>query len=99
MAKVKAKEEATEKAGGVRKAAVQNAETPSEALQFWKEEIVALKNQRFSSIEEATSAIVDRVLQRLNLPGAPEETRAFLLTLIETDPEMQDWIREGLQVG
>lgn len=77
----------------------------------WEEEIHALSGERFGSVSEATSAVIDRVLDRMyprsgrepqggSIRDAKEiqEAKEFLTLLFETDPTISDHIERLLVV-
>jgi hypothetical protein len=67
--------------------------------EFWKEEVQALEQTVFADMNQAVEALVERVLERLQLPPpARAETREFLLLLLDTDEEIKEELSGMLKI-
>ncbi len=83
------------RAKGVERGAVAPDLTP----QFWKEEIAALSEQQFQTVEHAVAAVVDSVVKRFQEEGhSGEQMREFLTFLFDTDPELKAQVSRVLRV-
>ena len=72
---------------------------PDSSLQFWQKEIDALQQQRFSSADEAVTALVDRVVERFREDGlGAAKMREFLTFLFDVDPELKAKVARVLHV-
>lgn len=58
-------------------------EQASRIAEVWREEIAALKAQRFESVTQALEMVTNQVVSRL---GGDEEMKEFILLMGETDP-------------
>lgn len=77
--------------------ATKRGHTGAEA-NVWLQEANRLAAQKFSSVEEASKAIIANAAQRMQAEGSTREemreTMEFLKLLFETDPALQERIRE-----
>jgi hypothetical protein len=58
-------------------------EQAARIAEAWREEIAALKSQRFESVSQALEMVTNQVVSRL---GGDEEMKEFILLMGETDP-------------
>jgi len=83
------------RAKGVEKGAAAPDLTP----QFWKQEIAALSEQRFQTVDQAVAAVVDSVVKRFQEEGhGGEQMRQFLTFLFDTDPDLKAQVARVLRV-
>ena len=65
----------------------------------WKEETSKLLSMRFSSMEEAVCALIDSVLDRLEIKGnSRKETASYLSFLFETDESLHNELQRIVKV-
>ena len=70
-----------------------------ELMQIWQSEIHDLESQEFESLELAVVALIEKVLDRMQVSANNrEETKEFLAELFSTDPAMQDEIKSILKI-
>jgi hypothetical protein len=75
-----------------------NSEELKSSMGFWKDELAELEASNFNSVEEAINALIDKVLIKLELDKVDSsETKQFLLELFETDPVLQEEIKNVLK--
>lgn len=71
----------------------------AEILSFWKEEVTNLKGKEFSSVDQAVTTLIERVLDRLNEPQDRRvATQKFLELLFKTDPVMLSTLERILKI-
>jgi|GEM_PF-3481689 len=63
-----------------------------EITNLWSNEIDQLSSRSFSSMTEAIEVIADCVLAKSQVGEATKDQREMLITLFETDPELQEQI-------
>jgi len=63
--------------------------------QIWKQEVEELSARRFKSVEQAITAICNRVTKRLR---GDAEMSGFLRLILETDPGIQAELRKVLRI-
>ncbi|MBX7137461.1 MAG: hypothetical protein K1X83_05705 [Oligoflexia bacterium] len=70
-----------------------------ERVTFWKDEIEALREERFASIEQALQTLIARVTARLEdgSKGSDGE-REFLYDLLSTDPGVVEYLKSVLKI-
>lgn len=73
------------------------APSVSSTLAFWKEEVEALKDGQYESMDEAVDALISKVGARLHSPVSEREA-AFLRQIIALDPEITCRISKLLKV-
>lgn len=98
MAKLKEKIEREKKSFLKKDTQLDAKQTIPEGL--WQKEIESLQAKRFSSIEEASSELILRVVERIG--GDAEiknKMKDFLLDVIETDPGLQNELKKVLKIG
>lgn len=65
----------------------------------WAEEIAFLREQRFTGIDQAIAALVDRVIQRSAHGVSSQEEREFLCDMLSTDEDVCELLREALKLS
>lgn len=68
-------------------------------LDVWREEVKGLMGKRYESVEQAITALINRVLNRLEIrEGENGPTRRFLEDLLLTDPTLKGELQKVLKV-
>ena len=82
-------------------ARVREGADPEHAPQMdWKSELADLTAGRYSSIDQAISAVVSKVVGRMKLSGAEKaETIEFLTLMFQTDEELKRDIASNLKIS
>lgn len=74
-------------------------ENDHETLILWGEAVDSLAEREFGSLQEATQAVIDTVLERLHGKNLePKGVREFLTKMFESDPSFEDEMREILHI-
>ena len=69
-----------------------NATNEFDFAALWSSEVEQLTSREFSSIREAIEVIADCVLAKAQGGQVTQDQRDMLITLFETDPELQEEI-------
>jgi hypothetical protein len=104
---VKVKEKRTEKGRNNKPTAQKilpqdRREQSPEASQedYWNEAVQNLQEMRFSTLDEAINAVIDKVVERVGGADASNpDLRQFLFDLLDTDPGIKEQLESVLQVG
>lgn len=96
MAKAKKQVEAHKKQSRVLETPITKARE-SEVMIVWKNEVAELSKLTFGSMEEAASALVGRVLERLRMED-DKKAKDFLVGLFEDDPVLQKELKASLKI-
>lgn len=62
----------------------------------WQQEIAGLQNQEFESMALAIDAVSEAVVKRY---GGGPETKAFLKSIFDMDPKIQEDLRRALKIA
>lgn len=66
---------------------------------MWRDEIAQLRQQKFTSIEEALDALSTAVLRKMpSTPKSEESERKFLRDVILSDPDLVQLVKSVLQL-
>ena len=68
-------------------------------VDFWKNEISGLRAEKFDSIEDAVSKVIEQVIERMQLQGGQEDVKEFLRLVFESSESLQAALRKTLKIS
>lgn len=94
--KPKKQDESNAKANRSQQPETKIPEELAAVAQKWQQEIAGLQTQEFESIDAAIAAVTEAVVKRY---GGGVETKAFLKSIFDIDPKIQEDLRRVLKIA